>query len=338
MNYKSIADLNADTRRFAQQNSLDVDLIVGIPRSGLLAANILCLYLDVPMTDVDRLCEGKLIDTGARCEGDLSFHDLDSVLVVDDSVKSGSQMTDTRNRLEEREFPFDVQYGAIYISPKGHKYVDYWGDVVASPRVFEWNIVHHPVLKYSCMDIDGVLCRDPTPEENDDGERYRKFLSEVKPNIVPNQRIDYLVTCRLEKYRSETEKWLDTHGIEYNTLVMMDMPTKEARQERGNHAQYKANVYDSTDASLFIESDQRQAAEITRRTNKPVFCYETKEMVQPGRAKQTYRITEKCISKLKEDPVSFPVIAGKHLFYRCYHLIPEVRSRNTTKNDVAKTE
>ena len=32
----------------------NVDLIVGIPRSGTLAANLLALYLNLPFTDIDR--------------------------------------------------------------------------------------------------------------------------------------------------------------------------------------------------------------------------------------------------------------------------------------------
>jgi orotate phosphoribosyltransferase len=174
------------------------------------------------------------------------------------------------------------------------------------------------------VDIDGILCRDPTPEENDDGERYREFLSEVEPNLVPNQRIGNLVTSRLEKYRPETERWLDEHGIRYDTLTMIDLPSKQARQERGNHARHKANVYESTDGSLFIESDPRQAAAIMKRTGKPVFCYETKEMIRPGRVKQTYRTVDRAVSKFKSDPVAFPAVAGKYLFYRCYHRLLDI--------------
>jgi uncharacterized HAD superfamily protein len=31
-------------------------------------------------------------------------------------------------------------------------------------------------LKKACFDIDGVLCADPLPEQNDDGEKYINFL------------------------------------------------------------------------------------------------------------------------------------------------------------------
>jgi orotate phosphoribosyltransferase len=323
MNYKSTADLSADTRRFAQGDLPDVDLVVGIPRSGLLAANLLCLCLNAPMTDVDRLCEGRLIDSGERYAEEHSLEELDSVLVVDDSVRTGSQMAETRDRLADHEFPFDLSYGAIYVSPRGCEHVDHWGEIVPMPRVFEWNVMHHSILNSACVDIDGVLCRDPTRAENDDGERYREFLSTVEPAVVPDQRIGHLVTSRLEKYRPETEGWLDEHGVRYDDLVMMDLPSKEVRQERGDHARYKAEVYDSTDAPLFIESDPRQAEEISRRTDKPVLCYETMEMIRPGRAKRTYRTAGRFASEFKENPVSFTAAAAKHVFYRGYRVISE---------------
>lgn len=321
MNYKSIEDLQTDSRRFAEDASTDIDLVVGIPRSGLLVANILCLYLDVPMTDVDGLCEGRVFDTGNRFDGDVSFDALDTVLVVDDSVLSGSQMTETKERLGHHDFPFDIEYGALYISSWGHKYLDYWTEVVPLPRVFEWNLLHHSQLGDFCVDIDGVLCRDPTPEENDDGENYREFLSEVEPKIVPNGTIGWLVTCRLEKYRAETEAWLDAHGIRYENLVMMDYPDKQTRQKEGNHGQYKAEVYDSTSADLFIESDPEQAAEICQQTNRPVFCYDTQEMLQPGFLGKTHTKSVEGVSKLRKNPFLFLTTLGKRLLYRCYHLL-----------------
>lgn len=321
MKYRTVEGLNEDTHRLARELQQDIDLVVGIPRSGLLAANLMCLHLDVPMTDVQNLCEGKIFEAGSRCEDELLLDEIDSVLVIDDSVLTGSQMTETRARLSERDFPFDIQFGAIYISPRGHQYVDYWSEVVSSPRVFEWNILHHTQLKNFCVDIDGVLCRDPTSEENDDGENYREFLTEVEPNIVPDQRIGWLVTSRLEKYRPETEAWLEEHSIDYERLVMMDLPDMETRRARGNHAQYKADVYDSVGADLFIESNLKQATEICEETNKPVFCYENNEMIQPGMAGRAYRKSAETASGIRDNPVMLPARVGHKLISRCYHRI-----------------
>lgn len=326
MNYKTVADLNADARRLAEGLSRDIDLVVGIPRSGLLAANLLCLHLDVPMADIDGLCEGRTFDTGSRFEHRDSLDEFDSVLVVDDSVLTGGQMTETRDRLAKHDFPFDISFGAVYISPEGHQHVDYWSEVVSSPRVFEWNILHHTKLSDFCVDIDGVLCRDPEPEENDDGRNYREFLTTVEPNFVPKRRIGWLVTSRLEKYRSETESWLDENGITYDKLVMMDVPDMETRRKQGNYGQYKADVYESTDADLFIESDPNQASEICRKTNRPVFSYETNEMLTPSTVGRSRRRITEGASNLKTEPVLYPVRAAYRFSVRCYHRV--LRSRN----------
>ncbi|WP_436926254.1 phosphoribosyltransferase [Halosimplex amylolyticum] len=316
MNYRDVSDLQETTRQMAHDLPADIDLVVAIPRSGLLAANLLCLYMDVPMTDVDGLCRGQLFDTGNRYEESMSPEEIDTALVFDDSVYSGTQMTETQGRLREKDFSFDLEYAAAYITRDTHDYVDYWGEVVQTPRAFEWNVLHHYDLMNFCVDIDGVLCRDPHEEENDDGENYREFISEVDPKILPNRRIGWLVTCRLEKYREETEAWLGRHDIEYDNLVMMDHPSMEARQEAGDYAEYKANVYEETGAKLFIESRPHLAAEICDLTNRPVYCYETNEMVQPGRIGEAYRKSNDYLSLFRENPVGFSMDTGEYLLSR----------------------
>ncbi|MGM0716049.1 MAG: phosphoribosyltransferase family protein [Halobacteriota archaeon] len=325
MNYRTVEELNRETHRLAQTLSGDIDLVVGIPRSGVLVANLLCLYLDVPMTDVKGLCEERIFDTGSRYERSTAFDELDSVLVVDDSVLTGGEMKRTRERLTKHEFPFDITFAAVYISPRGHQYVDHWCEVVPSPRIFEWNILQHTRLPEFCVDIDGILCRDPTDGENDDGENYREFLTTVEPNIIPKQRIGCLVTSRLEKYRPETEEWLTDHGIEYDSLVMMDVPDMETRRKRGNYGQYKADVYESVDAALFIESDPSQAAEICRETNRPVFCYDTNEMLNPSFIGRTKRRIPEIVSDIKAEPVLFPLRSAYQISARCYHWILRAR-------------
>lgn len=322
MNYRSVSDLGASARQLAQSLPGDIDLVVGIPRSGLLAANLLCLHLDRPMTDVDGLCNERFLQTGRRYDGNVSsFDDIERVLVLDDSVKSGTQMTETKARLSKMNFSFDLEYAAVFISKRGHNFVDYWAEVVDTPRVFEWNLMHHPMLQNTCIDIDGVLCRDPTADENDDGPKYREFISGVDPQIVPTERVGWLVTNRLEKYRPETEQWLATHGIEYEHLVMSDAPNGEARQRRGDHSRFKGEIYDSTDAILFIESDPRQAADISNYAGKPVFCYESNEMFRPGPIADAYTKGDRYLSKLAANPVSFLAKASVYVASRSYNTL-----------------
>jgi uncharacterized HAD superfamily protein len=90
------------------------------------------------------------------------------------------------------------------------------------------------------------------------------------------------VTCRLEKYRALTEQWLQKHGVQYGQLFMMNLPSKEARVASGSRASFKAQVYRTTQALLFVESSVGQARDIARLANRPVLCTDTQQMVYPS--------------------------------------------------------
>jgi orotate phosphoribosyltransferase len=273
MNFKSFADLARDIRTWTPRLPREVSMVVGVPRSGLLAANIVALYLDLPLTDVDGLVAGRSFQTGRRYGGRGGQSPLETkgiALVVDDSVSSGSQMRQVQTRLRAANLPYEIRYAAVYAAPGSQGFVDHFLEIVPHERCFEWNVMHHAGLRSWCVDIDGILCRDPLPEENDDAEAYQRFLSTAEPIYVPTKRIGWLVTCRLEKYRRLTEKWLADHRIEYDELIMLQLPNKDARIRAACHASFKARAYESTDAGLFVESSHSQATEIMRLTGKEV--------------------------------------------------------------------
>jgi orotate phosphoribosyltransferase len=280
--YRSIADLSRLVAARAPEVAGQVDLVVGVPRSGLLPATMLALHLNLPMTDVEGLVAGRVLASGRRGPANpLDRGESLRVLVVDDSVQSGTQMRETRARLEEARLPHEYTYAAAYASRRGSEHVDLYFEMVSDRRAFEWNLFHHGYyLERACVDIDGVLCPDPTEDENDDGPRYEHFVATAPLLHLPTKPIGWLVTSRLEKYRALTEAWLDDQGIDYGQLVMMDYPDKAARVAAGNHGAFKASVYESTSAELFIESASWQAEEIARTTGKPVFCVETGSMLQ----------------------------------------------------------
>lgn len=282
MNYRSINDLNRCILVNVQRLPRDIEIVVGIPRSGLLAANLIALHLNLPLADLDGFLQGRLLSAGRRLRKQKEFSDFQRVLLVDDSVFSGEAMEVAKRRLLASSFKKEIITSCIYIDPLALKAVDFFFDICPTPRVFEWNIFHHPTLKTSCMDIDGVLCRDPTEEENDDGDSYLHFLTSVRPLMIPSVTVGYLVTCRLEKYREQTEAWLNSHNIKFDHLVMMDLPSKAARLASGGHARFKASVYTETGTGLFIESSLTQASQIVEITGKHVFCTETHEMIAPS--------------------------------------------------------
>lgn len=278
MNYKSINDLSLDIIRNIHRIPHDIDLVVGVPRSGLLVANIIALLLNLQVTDVDGMLSDHIISSGSTKNGYLNgtkehISECKKVLVVEDTVYSGSSILAVKKRIEESTFSCEVLYFAAYISPGKEQFVDIYLQVLPGPRAFEWNLFHTSILEYSCVDIDGVLCVDPTSTENDDGERYRFFLEHATPKIIPTHRIKYLVSSRLEKYRPETEKWLALHNISYEKLFLLDSTAKE-RREKGLHAVFKSKIYQSSGCGLFIESSAYQAKVINASTGLPVYCLE----------------------------------------------------------------
>jgi uncharacterized HAD superfamily protein/hypoxanthine phosphoribosyltransferase len=278
MNYRNITDLNNIILKRLSIIPRDFDLIVGVPRSGMLPANLLSLYLNKPYTDIHSFLNGHIYKAGARSQF-FDISEFKKILVVDDSIASGSAMVEVKESLKHLESKFDLKYCAVYIIPGKEKMVDYFFEIVPLPRYFQWNILNHTTLEKACFDIDGVLCADPLPEQNDDGPKYIDFILNAPPLFIPGSKIGTVVTSRLEKYRKETETWLKANNIRYNDLVMLDLPNMEARQRANNHGDHKAKAYMAKPYVLFIESEYHQAVEINRLSKKPVLCTANFEMI-----------------------------------------------------------
>ncbi|NCT08519.1 MAG: phosphoribosyl transferase [Flavobacteriia bacterium] len=278
MNYRNITALNNIILKRLSIIPRDFDLIVGVPRSGMLPANLLALYLNRPYTDIHSFLNGHIYKAGARSQF-FDISEFKKILVVDDSIASGSAMIEVKESLKHLESKFDIKYCAVYIIPGKEKMVDYFFEIVPLPRYFQWNILNHTTLEKACFDIDGVLCEDPLPEQNDDGEKYIDFILNAPPLFIPGSKIGTIVTSRLEKYRKETETWLKNNNIKYNDLVMLDLPNMAARQKANNHGDHKAKAYMAKPYVLFVESELHQAIEINRISKKPVLCTANFEMI-----------------------------------------------------------
>lgn len=286
MQFRSIADMNDAILKGMHRLPGDIDLVVGIPRSGMIAAQFVALLANIRLTDLDSYLAGRVYSSGAtkttgmRPETDGPRR----VLVIDDSINGGSAMTDARSRIAAANPGDDVTFAAVYGSKPDHPEADLVFETVPWPRMFQWNFMHHKFLSQSCIDIDGVLCHDPTSGENDDGDAYLRFLTTARPLYRMTRPLGTLVTSRLEKYRPQTESWLAGQGIVYDRLVMLDLPSKAERQRLGAHGSFKGEHYRDSDAILFIESENRQALRIAEIAGKPVLCLQTNRMIEPSDA------------------------------------------------------
>ncbi|WP_404477826.1 phosphoribosyltransferase [Novosphingobium sp. BL-52-GroH] len=248
----------------------------------MLPASMIALARNLPLADIDGFAQGRLLATGHTRrdgdDGDLSG--FRHALVIDDTCRTGASIREARAKLAHLDCR--ITYAAVYGAQERPADVDLVCATVPEPRVFEWNVLHHPIVSRSCFDIDGVLCVDPTEPQNDDGAAYLDFLMTAVPLHRPRREIAMLVTSRLEKYRRPTEEWLRRHGVRYRELRMLDLPDAATRRRLGTHGSFKAEVYRESSNALFVESELPQARDIARLSGKPVLSLQGPQMIVPG--------------------------------------------------------
>jgi uncharacterized HAD superfamily protein/hypoxanthine phosphoribosyltransferase len=272
LQYRNYEDLTRLIHEVNLNCFRNFDLIVGVPRSGMIPAYMIGLILNLPVIDIESFIAGIDFHVGKRLQ--YNKNGISKVLVVDDSIKFGGQLKEVKQKLNFLN-SIHFKYLSVFATSDTHGMVDHCLEIIDNPRVFQWNLLNSWIFEYSCVDIDGVLCEDPTEEENDDGERYLDFLANARPKYIPSCGVAILVTNRLEKYRKQTEDWLSSHGVQYKKLVMLDLPDKKTRVKLGIHSIFKSNVYMKYhQTALFIESSKFQAENIHNNTGKNVFCVE----------------------------------------------------------------
>jgi uncharacterized HAD superfamily protein len=273
--YVSVAQLSADIRAKLHAVPRDIDLVVGIPRSGMIPAYLIGLYLNRLVVDLE-----TFLANGVAGHGDTRKVAMDiaapqaarHVLLVDDSLQSGGSLQRSIERIRASPFSGKLTTCVAIVAPVAGSSVDLFFREMPQPRIFEWNAFHHDKVERSCFDLDGILCVDPTREECDDGPRYQQFLRTARPLFKPTQKIGHIVSARLEKHRAPTEEWLAANGISYGALHLIDLPSEAERRRLRAHSVHKAKVYRETDSVLFYESELEQAKDIARLSGRPVLC------------------------------------------------------------------
>lgn len=264
--------------------ALGSGVIVHIPRSGTAPAGMIATYLPSPLASVDEYCSGIL--PTRKCPP----FDRDLVILVDDCINQGIQAEAAINRIKasnpnakvtlvavydcaregiERLFPHPLLTFAKHDSGGSENYL------------YPYYIWKSHRVKYLAVDFDGVLCRDASRSEDDDGDNYRHFLENVEPKFLPLKwELGAIVTARCEKYRAETEKWLHRHNVRYRSLHMGPWSGKAERV--GKAAKWKASIYAGMDDNirLFVESSETQSQIIHELTGKPVFSIESMRIHQ----------------------------------------------------------
>lgn len=283
MKYITYADMASTIRRNIWKVPYDVDLIVGVPRSGMIAALMIAELTGRRVSDIDTFLAGHVMDNGGRGKY-ISSTPIRKVLVVDDTVYAGSAISKARKKLSCLENQYTIIYGCVFAEGKQSRelvdmYFEYNFDTKETLYLYEWNICQHYEHKAQLImfDLDGVISRNPPDDRNT--KDYEAYLPNAIPMVVPRTMIGGICTYRLEKYRQVTEQWLEQHGIRYGSLKMVNATYDERKKIYSSS--YKADWYARSEwAQLFIESDPYQAPVISRLSKKPVYCYENNIMYQ----------------------------------------------------------
>jgi len=270
--------LIADTKRFCGTLPVIPDVIVGVARSGLMPASFMATNYHVPLYSTS--CAPEFPPTPVVHVGNgwrLSLagpHPVKTVLIVDDTARRGNSARRLVPHVKAHWPDATVYMAAIYVHYEAVKWIDYPAALYGGYHFLEWNLFNTGLMSKTITDLDGVLFPDVPAAVDDDGEKYRDWIANVRPIQHPHLTpIAAIVTARLERWRAETEKSLKRHGIAYKQLIMGPWKTPQERVEEPNRvADWKAGYYTGR-FQLFVESDPRQARRIAERgPGRKVLC------------------------------------------------------------------
>ena len=148
MKYITISDLSETIRKNIWKIPRDIDFIIGVPRSGMIAASMIASYLNIPLIDVNSYVAGLNPSGGRRLRFFSSSHKTSNkVLVIDDTVYSGVSMNNTKSILSNINDKRLI-YMCVYLEGPGEYSVDiYLEDVRMHTNeidkfvLYEWNIL-----------------------------------------------------------------------------------------------------------------------------------------------------------------------------------------------------
>ena len=284
--YVTLADMEMMIMRNLWKIPHDIDFVLPVPRSGLLPGTFIAEQLNVPVVDVNSFLSGAKPTGGNRLfYSHKNIHQKPKVLVIDDTIFSGTAMQKTKLKLASLADRYDFIYAAAYKEGVGPKNIDIFlednSQYIANniQVIYSWNWLNHYSHVTDCMifDYDGIFVVDPPCDHN--VEEYTNYIKNATPLFVPTTPINKICTYRITKYKEITEQWLATHGISYKKLIMFEADSWQERDSKHiGPADFKAEYFKKDPALLFIESEDWQAQRIHQLTGKQVLCTTTNKL------------------------------------------------------------
>lgn len=268
--------LMEDTKLLASKIPADVQGIIGVARSGLCVATMVAMLLHRPLTIV-RQSTHDIVDAGNGWRLSGNTHGNGPHVLLDDTVMAGNSFKHVTPIVQKR-FP-NLITAAVYVNPAAKHKPDMWVHDLPWPHILEWNVFNSIMSPAMATDFDGILCRDCRADQDDDGEKYLDWMTNVEPLYLTRRSpIPLIVTARLEKYRGVTTAWLNKWSVTFNELVMAPWGTLAERRAQ-NIPAWKAGYVSKFCAKrhqinppMYVESDPGQAQEIARLSRCLTVC------------------------------------------------------------------
>jgi len=273
-NYKSFNEINRIVICNLHKVPEDIDLVVGIPRSGLIISTLISEYINKPATDVFsyiNLIDNKPVNPGSLAPS-TDIANARKILLVDDAVGLGITFEETKKLISTKS-KCEIITLAPFVEPFSTNKVDIYFEIWQD-QFMPWSVFKRGIIE-ACCDIDGMLTEDIPLSVDDDGEKYINFLKNQRPKFRTKRIIHTLVSGRLEKYRQITEEWLRKHNIKYQNLFLLPAKSKEDKFFNYNVGKFKAEIFRQSGLPIFFESSIAEAREIKNICkDKAVYCSE----------------------------------------------------------------
>lgn len=259
----------------------DYDCIIGVPRSGLWVAGTIALKLGLPLSTPTSFLRGESWYTLH-----LPLREMRRVLLVEDDVIYGKQILKYKHDLESLFPDLQVETASLFATTNGSKLVDYCFQVRNPPLIYEWTLLTNMAgIGKLAVDMDGVLCEEcpilfPSQKYESlysNGD-YPKWIANAKPYLIPKFKLEAVVTSRLEKYRKETEDWLNKNGVQYEKLIMLNL-NGEKERTLDSIIRHKVDAIKKLGLFWYWESNVLEAQAIFSKTRIPVLCTGTMELL-----------------------------------------------------------
>jgi uncharacterized HAD superfamily protein len=288
----SYSDLHSLIQKNLWRIPQDIDLVIGIPRSGLMPASHIATSLNLPLQTLNdvslKINTKQLYSLREIRDVEIPEH----VLIVDDTSNTGQRMFQAVSLINERWNGIKITTLALCDAQNSIFAPDIAFSNSVIPRIFAWNMFNHDQMTSKiAVDLDGILCVDPTGEQNDDGEIYRKFIRQAKLKVRPMKEVRAIITGRLDKYRTETEEWLLRNSISYTELFMNDATSAHFRRtekfRKGDLvvdqiSEFKSRILSTLNPPLFVESNFDQALNIHKITGINTYAFDDDKLFGSG--------------------------------------------------------